>query len=96
MADAGSRGTSRNGKDNQPRFVSIILKPEMSLQIDWNQVVERLPELDGVGLSRRANSSSRPLFALLLRLMATEGLNPNIKEAGSGITSLHRTGPRDA
>ena len=26
----------------------------------------------------------------MLRLMATEGLNPNIKEAGSGITSLHR------
>ena len=25
-----------------------------------------------------------------LRLMATEGLNPNIKEGGSGITSLHR------
>jgi len=26
----------------------------------------------------------------VVELMATEGLNPNIKEAGSGITSLHR------
>ena len=27
-----------------------------------------------------------------LRLMGVDGLQPNIKEAGSGITSLHRGG----